>query len=242
MSNSMECPHCQQAITSNYCGSCGHPQKLKRIDGSYLKTELAKILYFEKGIFFTIKELLIRPGESVRTFLIWNRKHLVKPIVFLLICSLVYTLAENTFQFEQGVVEQNGFEKSTAGKLLAWVSSNYGYANMIMSIFITFWLKLFFRKSGYNLVEIFILLCFIMGMGMLFYSLIGALSIVFGGGTLLKVGGSIAVLYCGVAIGTFFEKNKVLSYIKGIVAYFLGSITFYVILIGIGKAIDAIIL
>ena len=49
---------------------------LKRIDGKYIWDEIRSVLNFDKGIFYTIKELFIRPGDTVREFLIYDRKML----------------------------------------------------------------------------------------------------------------------------------------------------------------------
>ncbi|MEM6298978.1 MAG: DUF3667 domain-containing protein, partial [Bacteroidota bacterium] len=63
-----------------------HEKKpLKRIDKAYILSEISSVLNLEKGIFYTIKELLIRPGKSIRTFIHEDRTRLVKPIVFIIV-------------------------------------------------------------------------------------------------------------------------------------------------------------
>ena len=39
-------------------------------------------------------------------------------------------------------------------------------------------------------------------------------------------------------MGNFFNKNKILSYLKGLLAYILGGITGFSIMVGIGILID----
>ena len=53
---------------------------------------------------------------------------------------------------------------------MSWVHNNYGYANLMMTVPIVLWIKLFFRKHQYNFYEIFVVIAFVMGMGMLFLS------------------------------------------------------------------------
>ena len=62
----MNCKNCNTEINKNYCPNCGQPTKLKRIDGHYILSEIGSVLNFDKGILFTIRELLLRPGQSVR--------------------------------------------------------------------------------------------------------------------------------------------------------------------------------
>jgi len=59
------CSNCNDALTGKYCSNCGQPVKVKRIDGHYIVHEIEHVLHFERGILFTIKELLIRPGQNM---------------------------------------------------------------------------------------------------------------------------------------------------------------------------------
>src|SRR5690606_33845500 len=95
------------------------------------------------------------------------------------------------------------------------------------------------RKHNYNFFELLIMLCFIMGMGMLilaFFSIIEGLS----GTPLMPLAGPILVLYCVWAIGQFFNQHKVSTYLKALAAYLLGMITFTVLAGLLGYMIDVI--
>jgi len=235
----MECENCKVKIKQNYCPNCGKEAKIKRIDGNYIAQEISQVLNFERGILFTIKELLIRPGENIRYFLSENRRRLVKPIIFIIATSLIYSLINQYFNLEEGYVNYDETKQSTIGIIFKWVESNYGYANFIMGIFIAIWTKLFFRKYSFNFFEILILLCFVMGMGMLIYSIFA----LFQGLTainLMQIGGIIGFIYSAWAIGQFFDKNKISNYFKAFLAYFLGFLTFTLTAMFIGTLIDLI--
>jgi len=231
------CEHCQIEHTGKYCSNCGRAHNLKRIDKDYILSEIGSVLNFDKGILYTIRELLIRPGENIRKFLHQDRKRLVKPIIFIIISSLIYTIAQQLLQFEDGYVNAGGFEETTVTYFFQWIQKNYGYANILMAIFIAFWIKVFFRKYDYNFYEILILLCFVMGVGMLIYSVFGILESV----TKLKIlhfGGIVGFVYVAWAIGNFFDKTKKINYLKGILSYMLGMITFFIGVILLGMSID----
>lgn len=155
----MNCKNCNTEVNQNYCPNCGHPIVLRRIDAHYIFQEVRNVLNFEHGILFTIRELTINPGKNVKEFLTENRNRLVKPVVFLLITSLIYTVLKNLIHFEDGYVTYSGEIESATRTILTWIQENYGYSNSIMAVFIAFWLKLFFRKYNYNIFEIIILLC-----------------------------------------------------------------------------------
>lgn len=230
---------CGQAINGNFCDNCGHPRELKRINGKYIVSEIGSLLNFEKGIFYTFKELTLRPGENVRNFLLYDRNRLVKPITFIIITSLIYTLAQNYFNFYDGYINYNssGMEKSAITKMFSWISANYGYSNLLMAVFIAFWIKIFYRKYKYNFFEILILLCFIMGIGMLILTIFGVID----GITKLKtldLASIISFLYISWAIGQFFDKKKKMNYLKALLSYLLGMATFSLTFVIIGAFID----
>lgn len=235
------CKRCNCEFQSNFCPNCGNPSKIKRINGHYIISEIASVLNFEKGIFYTIKELLLKPGENIRIFISEDRNRLVKPIMFILITSVVYTILSGIFHTEDGFIDglRNSIDstESVTLAIIKWVQGNYGYANIIMSVFIGLWLKIFFRKYSFNYFEILVLLCFVMGIGMLIYSVFA----IIGGLThadvmLFEV--LIVIIYTTYAIGQFFDKRKIANYVKALISYLLGFITFTIISMGIGVLID----
>ena len=241
MSEQIElCKHCKNELNGNFCSNCGKPRVLRRIDGKYILSEIGSVLNFDKGILYTIRELLLRPGQNIQNFIGEDRNRLVKPIIFIIICSLIYTIAQQLLQFEDGYVSYLGPSDSAATKIFGWIQRNYGYANILMAIFIAFWIKVFFRKHDYNLFEILILLCFVMGVGMLIYSIFGTLES-FTNWRILHIGGIIGVAYAAWAIGRFFGKTKKVNYLKGFISYLFGMATFNILAIIIGFLIDLIV-
>lgn len=236
----MNCKNCNVEVNLNYCANCGQPVKLKRISGHYIIHEIEHILHFEKGILYTIRELLTRPGESVRHFVAENRNRLVKPVIFIIVTSLIYTLVNHFFHIKDEYIKFDEVEKTTAGLIAEWVKDHYGYSNLIMGMFIAFWLKLFFKKYDYNFYEILILLCFVMGMGMLFMAVFA----IFKGLTnidLMQVAGMVFIVYSTWAIGQFFDKKKLINYVKALVSYLLGMVSFWLSVFLLGALIDFVI-
>lgn len=236
----MNCTNCSTEINQNYCPKCGQAALIKRINGHYIIHEIEHILHFEKGILYTIRELSIRPGNNINHFIKENRSRLVKPIVFIIITSLIYSIISHFFHLEDGYVNFDISKESTSAIFLRWINDHYGYSNIIMGVFIAFWLKLFFKKYDYNFFEIIILLCFVMGMGMLifaFFALIEGISHF----KLMSVAGAVGIVYMSWAIGQFFDKKKPMSYFKAFAAYCLGMIGFTLTAILIGVIIDALI-
>lgn len=235
----ISCKNCNTTIELKYCPNCGQPAKLKRIDGHYIAHEIEHVLHFDKGILYTIRELLIRPGANIRRFLAEDRSRLVKPVIFIIVTSLVYTIASHYFHIEP-LIQHDLSAQSMTAKLYKWTQDYLGYSNIIMGGFIAIWIKLFFRKHSYNYFEILILLCFVMGMGMLIFAIFSVAQ----GVThihLMKIAGYVGVGYCVWAIGQFFGARKVMSYVKAAAAYILGMLTFSALSFIIGTVIDMLI-
>jgi hypothetical protein len=236
----MNCKNCNTEINSKFCPDCGQPTELKRINRHYIIHEIEHVLHFERGILYTIRELTTNPGQNIRKYLSENRTRLLKPIIFIIITSLIYTILNHLFHIEDGYVkyhEANGETPSAVGSMVKWVQEHYGYANIMMGIFIALWLKLFFRKYDFNFYEILIMLCFVIGMGMLIFSIF----VIIQGVThlnLMPIAGVIGIAYCAWAIGQFYDKKKPSNYIKSLFAYILGMITFWILPVIIGTILD----
>lgn len=234
-----KCRRCDQLLHGSFCSNCGHPKKLKRINGRYILSEIGSVLNFEKGIFYSIRELILRPGQSVHNFINEDRKRLIRPIVFLIICSLVYTLCLQFLKFEDGYISFSFETNSYITTIFEWLSINYGYTNILMSFSIAFWVRVFFRKHDYNFFEILILLCFVIGVGMLIFSFFGIISTLTDL-SILDKGFLIGVLYISWGIGDFFKNRKILNFFKGFACYMLGMLTFAIAMILVGLMFDLI--
>ncbi|GAB2530094.1 DUF3667 domain-containing protein [Spirosoma aerophilum] len=233
----MNCKSCNAEVNSKFCPDCGQPANLKRIDGHYILHEIEHVLHFERGILYTVRELITNPGQNISHYLSENRSRLVKPVIFIIITSLIYSFLIHLFHIEDQYIKFEGDALKTPVKIFKWIEGHYGYANIIIGIFITFWLKLFFRKYPYNTFELLILLCFVMGICMLIYSFFALLQ----GLTSLKlmaIGGIIGAVYCSWAIGQFFGRGKTMNYLKAFFSYILGLITFSASAILIGFLVD----
>ena len=234
------CKVCNANDARNYCPDCGSPATLKRINGHYLVHEVEHVLHFERGILYTIKELLLRPGINIRKFFLEDRSRLVKPVIFIIITSLLYSIITHLFHIEPA---ENLYRSpdSTANKISNWTTAHLGYANLIMGALIAVFVRLFFRKYEFNYFEILIMLCFVMGFGMLIFAVFSLLQGIIHI-NLQPAAAIVSILYATWAIGNFFNQAKTMSYVKAFSAYILGMISFSLLIELIGNAIDWVII
>lgn len=234
----MNCENCDAELSQNYCPNCGQPSKLKRIDKHYFQHEIEHLFHFERGFLYTVRELVLRPGQTIKEYLHHNRNRLVKPVVFLIVTSLIFTIMAGLLHVETSFFKYNGDGKVTNAKLIFdWIQGHYGYTNIILGVFVSFWVRIFFLKSGFNFFEIIIQWCFVMGIGMLICTLQVLLQAI----TQINYGqyiGKIVMIYSIWAIGQTFDKGKIINYIKAFFAFILGSSSFILFLVSIGYILD----
>jgi len=198
--------------------------------------EIGSVLNFERGIFYTIREMFLRPGATTRKFIAGDRDTIVKPILFLIICSLVYSAGQHFLNYETGYIRfdtKDQVNTPIVVDIFEWFSQNYGYANILMTIIIALWIRVFFRMYTYNYYEIFVLLCYVMGVSVLIYSLLGVFENIIDM-SVLHVGKFVVFVYSSWAIGQFFDGSKKMNYLKGFLSYLLGLLTSLVILMVVG--------
>ena len=241
MNQAANCKSCNSELYGEFCSTCGHPGNLKRIDGRYLLSEMSSVLNFDKGILYTIRELFLRPGDSIRRYIKEDRSRLVKRVIFLIVCSLIYSIGQQFLNFEEDYAQANAQAagESAVRDILVWMQKNYGYANIIMAFFIAFWVQVLFRRKGYNYFEVLILLFYVIGLGMLILAVFGVAESLVGFG-MLTIGGVLAYIYGGWAIARFYDKHKKINYLKGFLAYTIGTITAFGTAILIGTIIDSL--
>lgn len=237
------CENCKNQINGHFCSNCGQSAKLKRIDKHYISHELLHLLHFEKGFFFTIRELLISPGSSIREFLYKNRNRHMKPVPFLILTALLLSLVLHYTHTDEISNDQINllFGKSKISDILHWMQGHRGYANLINGFFVALSVKLFYRKYQYNLFEIIILLCFVIGQATFLLTIITIFLGTFNPKMCQTIGGIINLGYSVWAIGQFFDNSKILGFIKSFFVIIFGFTMTYIAIMILGLTADLII-
>jgi hypothetical protein len=64
------CLNCQAEIDKNYCSTCGEKTDIHRITVKHFLFHdlLHGVWHIDKGILFTLKETIVRPGSGTRLY------------------------------------------------------------------------------------------------------------------------------------------------------------------------------
>ena len=95
-----QCLNCDSDLTTTYCGVCGQKASTHRF--SFKEVVVSDFMYgifhLDKGFFFTIKELLTRPGHSIREYVQGKRarhfSYFTLLVILLTLSFFVSKLAE----------------------------------------------------------------------------------------------------------------------------------------------------
>ena len=233
------CKNCSHPIDGNYCSNCGRPVKLKKIDREYIIHEIKDALFSNSGFISTTKQLLLNPGESVRHYITEDRNRLVKPVTYLIVTSLLYTVASHVLKIDYFAQFETPDETPVMNSITGWMMENMGYAGILIELYMAFWIKLFFRKSGYNLYEIFVFLCYVSGLQILFHS-IALIPQKFLHSDSLTIAAIITTLYSFWAIGQFFDGKKAKNYLNAVLSFIVGILVVF-IMGAIGATIEILL-
>lgn len=241
----MTCKNCNHPVEGNFCPHCGQSTQVGRIDFKYLVNQLPNsMLQVNRGFLFTVKELFLRPGHSIREFIIGKRKDHYKPIAYLIITSTLYVLSaylmgRNTFLqdimsgFRDGMVDKN--EPADLG-FLDWIIQNQTYIIFLFLPLFSLASYLAFLSSKYNFFEHFVLNLYITGQQMVIYLILSF--VFFQDNFLLLIPIVLGTLYNIWTFYQFFEDKKGLHKLLLILASYL---LFFIILFSILFTIAGIV-
>jgi hypothetical protein len=208
-------------------------EKPNRINSKYIIHEMEHILHLERGIFYTVKKLVYAPGQTINEFINEDRTKIIKPVLFVVITSLLHNITNKFAHFHDASLEKV-INNNTVTIIENWCNSNLGYYNICLGIFVAFFLKIVFFKSKYNIYEVLVLMCYIIGIDMLLAAVTGLFSILLHF-NFMKIYAFVCFMYTSWAIANFYGKNKWYNYIKSLVAFVLGLIlvTFFPKILGL---------
>ncbi|MBX2871455.1 MAG: DUF3667 domain-containing protein [Saprospiraceae bacterium] len=178
----MKCKNCEKSFEGSYCNHCGQKSEIRRIDAKYLLHEIPNSVFqLDRGFLFTVKELFLRPGHSIRAFLQGKRKPHYKPFAYLIITFTLYALAayfmaRNTYIDDllfgfKGRMMESGEAVNTP--ILDWISAHQVYVTLLILPFFSLASYLAFIRSSYNYFEHLVLNLYITGQQMIIYLILG---------------------------------------------------------------------
>lgn len=162
------CKNCAHRFTDKFCNHCGQAADTHRLTMHFIWHDLQHgLFHVDHGIFYTIKQLLTRPGQAIREFIDGKRIQHFKPATFVVVLATLYGLLFHYF-----ISDLHGLEPiharenvlSVFGKVTQWITAHFAYATLLLIVTTTLSSFLLFKKQGYNFAEHLVLNTFYRGL------------------------------------------------------------------------------
>lgn len=154
------CLNCRKELTDNYCSSCGQKADTHRITlkNFLFHDVLHGIFHLEKGILFTIKQALIRPGKAALDYIAGKRKPYYN--VFLLILLTIGLMLFLRHYYTEILIEQGRYyvkDLSNLNEASRKIDNIFSQkSKIVIFLFIPFAAinsNILFRRKNLNLSE-----------------------------------------------------------------------------------------
>jgi len=228
----MNCKNCGKIIEGNYCSHCGQNSKVGKINLSNFLNEVSESVFqINRGLFYTLRELFVRPGHSVNEFLTGRRKNHFKPVAYVFTFSTLYFLISrlvggNTLMNDvvSGFsIASNGSESGNeVPSILTWLSENYAYATLLLVPIFSLASYLSFSGSGRNYLEHIVLNSYVTGQQAILYSIFLLLKTFIISKYLELIPVLISISYSFWVFWQFFIKgNRIINILRSVLTYVL---------------------
>ena len=148
MHDSNHCAECGRAIDvpqQHFCPACGQPTPVHRVDWHFLGHELEhSLLHMDRGLLFTLKSLVLRPGVFIRAYLAGRRAGHVRPVMLISLMAAILTVA-STYLAHADIVDAGhsmdlpSNSRAAADGLarhftvaLEWINHHYAWAALLL--------------------------------------------------------------------------------------------------------------
>ncbi len=172
--NAKHCLNCASTLSKeqNFCANCGQPSKIHRFTLSHFFHEgFHAFTHADKGLFYLLKELAIRPGTVAREYIAGKRKKYYNPFTFFLILAAFFVLSAsvsnstNTGPSEKSIpvgiqkIQNHAAKKEAIAKFerglkaREFMAKHANIMSMIAVPFFAFYFWLIYYRKHYNFSE-----------------------------------------------------------------------------------------
>jgi hypothetical protein len=206
-----KCLNCGTEFTGKFCPECGLESEIKRLEVKTIFHDITHgILHWENSILKTFRQLLLKPGDTVKNYISWQRKTLVKPFTYFIFIQTIYvilfhSLKEQFFAFMNLNITTTDATASEVDQVQHLINSYVNYLNYFMPVFFALFFYLFYKKkTGINFAESIAISFYWIGTTMVFSVILMLLSLI-----------DIRIWDARILINFIFLVFAVLQFTKG---------------------------
>lgn len=234
------CKNCEHVFQGNFCSNCGQKTNTNPIDFGFIVHEVPhSAFHLHKGIFYTIKEMTLRPGKTIKAYIEGKRVNHFPPLTYLLILTSLFVFIKS-LQYTLGYRE---IAKVGQSEYNQFIDKNMLFVFLLLIPFYALIYKLFHFKFKYNYWELLVAQTFVIG-HVIFIMLIPQFLFFFFPETRNQAKSYFLIMVVFFQIFTFYQlfydasKSKFKLLLREVVCYLVStffSLAFTFILLAIVK-------
>ncbi|MEZ4777168.1 MAG: DUF3667 domain-containing protein [Bacteroidia bacterium] len=228
----MNCRNCGHTVNDQFCSKCGQKSNVSRINFTNFIDEVSQsLLQIDKGFFYTLKELSVRPGNTLKEYLDGKRISHFKPIAYLLTLSTVYFFItkvtdQNTLIGDLVQGWMNGASELHSNveipNIASWFLANYAYTALLLLPIFSLASYIAFLTFQKTYLEHVVLNAYITGHQALLYSFFAVIGTVTGSPIFEMLPAFVAVSYTFWVFWQFFSPgNRAMNILRSLMTYSL---------------------
>lgn len=143
------CLNCHTPLTGKFCTNCGQKADTHRLSLKhfFLHDMVHGLWHLDKGILFSLKEIILRPGKTARNYIAGKRVgHFNIVTLLLLLLGVIFFLA--SFNIHSRPAGETG-----PNAVNDWVHHNAKWLLLSFIPVMALWSLVFYRKGRYNYAE-----------------------------------------------------------------------------------------
>lgn len=148
------CTNCGKELTDNYCSRCGQKADTHRFSTQHIFAHdfIHGVFHLDKGFLFTARELLTRPGYSIREYIEGKRVNHFNYITFILLLITANVFIHTTFHISIAEIFNNA--SPNANKLQIFMQQHMKEMQLMLVPFSAAINYFVFRKAKQNFAEL----------------------------------------------------------------------------------------
>jgi hypothetical protein len=160
------CLNCSHPVPDRFCGRCGQDaHHTHRLTMAHMLHDIPhSVWHVDKGILYSIRTILTRPGTTIRAYLAGQRVDHFRPLSLLLVVTGVYAFLASVLHIDLMPPRPANMpevmwemQKNLMGYLAKYMSWYYVALVPIIAAFA----RLFLRRGGYNYAECLVIVAFV---------------------------------------------------------------------------------
>lgn len=161
-----DCLNCATPLTDRFCARCGQPATTHRLTMGHLLHEIPhSIWHVDKGIFHTLRELLLRPGSTLLGYLRGQRARHFAPLSLLLLVTGVESFLAIKLQINERASSLNSNASAELRAVQEHGSESMmhylGWIYVAMSPLIGWLVRRTLRRARINLAEAMVVVLYV---------------------------------------------------------------------------------